>query len=140
MKTRAGYVSNSSSSSFILDNPKDIKYFVDIFPVCSNKIYSTDDIKTVVKNFILDYVTHYNFDEIDKNLDTDAVWDKYFDGKVPEYFRSAYIDYCIQNMNFENMVYLLRELPNDKWLTDAYDRDDCCFNIPSRIETFDVDL
>ena len=137
MKIRCNYVSNSSSSSFILDKKEDIHYIED---KCfgEQKIFSTNEIKDIIINFIKDFTSNYNIQE---DYEFDEIWNKYFEGKVPDYFRYHYIsDWNIMEWNFSELKNLLNDLPNDKWLTDSYDRDWAYEYLPAWMKTFDCDL
>ena len=137
MKIRTNYVSNSSSSSFILDKKEDIHYFEE---KCfgKHKIFSTNEIKDIILNFIKDFTANYNIQE---DYEFDEIWNKYFEGKVPDYFRYHYIsDWNIMEWNFSELKNLLNDLPNDKWLTDSYDRDWAYEYLPAWMKTFESDL
>lgn len=138
MKIRIGYVSNSSSSSFILDNKEDIKYFENQFFNKKAEVFSTNEIRNTILFFIKDFTSNY---DIEKEYSFDEIWDKYFEGKVPDYFRYHYIsDWNVMEWNFFEIKELLKDLPNDKWLTDSYDRDWAYEYLPAFIKTFDADL
>lgn len=138
MKIRANYVSNSSSSSFILDNKEDIKYFPNMFFDKKAEAFSTNEIRNTILFFIKDFTSSY---DIEKEYSFDEIWDKYFEGKVPDYFRYHYIsDWNIMEWNFFDLRELLKDLPNDKWLTDSYDRDRAYEYVPAFIKIFDTDL
>ena len=138
MKIRTNYVSNSSRSSFILDNKEDIKYFENQFFNKNAEVFSTNEIRNTILFFIKDFTSSY---DIEKEYSFDEIWDKYFEGKVPDYFRYHYIsDWNIMEWNFFDLRELLKDLPNDKWLTDSYDRDWAYEHLPAFIKTFDDDL
>lgn len=125
MKIRTGYVSNSSSSSFILDNKEDIKYFNEIYMNRNINLYETNEIKNTLKFFIKDYIKSYDFENESNNLKIDDLWNKYFEGKVPDYFKYHYINYWnIMEWSFSELKQLLKNLPDNKYLTDSIDRDD----------------
>lgn len=139
MKIRTGYVSNSSSSSFILDNKEDIKYF-SRYQDKLDEVFSTNEIKKVIIEFIKDFTSNYDFEK-EYELDFDEFWNKYFANKVPDYFKYYYIsDWNIREWNFSSLHELLKELPNDKWLTDSYDRDWAYEYLPTLIKEYDSDL
>ena len=138
MKHRSSFVSNSSSSSFILNSPDDIKYFKSHSFRESHNIYLTNDIKALIVNFIKDFTSSYN---INDPIHFDDVYDKYFSSKVPDYFKYYHInDWDICNWNFSNLKLLVDSLPDNKWITDSYDRDWAFEYIPSFIKEFDGDL
>ena len=111
------------------------------FPYFFNKkaeVFSTNEIRNTILFFIKDFTSSY---DIEKEYSFDEIWDKYFEGKVPDYFRYHYIsDWNIMEWNFFDLRELLKDLPNDKWLTDSYDRDWAYEHLPAFIKTFDDDL
>ena len=141
MKHRNSFVSNSSSSSFILFNASSIDYFNKAFPLRENKLYNVSDIKSTLINFISDFTKNV---DVNKKIDFDDVWNKYFDGKVPEYFKWSVIDeWLINDWNFFNIVNVIRSIPDSGYLTDAYDRDlfaEYCHIPDSHFTYFDCDL
>jgi hypothetical protein len=138
MKIRTNYVSNSSSSSFILDNKEDIYYFENKLNNKKQPLFSTNEIKNTILFFIKDFTSNYNIQE---DYEFDEIWNKYFENKVPDYFRYHYIsDWNIMEWNFSELKNLLKDLPNDKWLTDSYDRDWAYEYLPVGMKTFDTDL
>ena len=141
MKIRSNYVSNSSSSSFILNNKEDIENFkVGYYINKEQSVFSTNEIKETIKFFIKDFTTNY---EIENDYSFDEIWNKYFENKVPVYFKYHHIDtWNIMEWNFSGLKELLKDLPDDKWLTDSYDRDwisEYC-HLPSSIEEFEGDM
>jgi hypothetical protein len=138
MKIRSNYVSNSSSSSFILDKKEDICYFENKLFNKKQAIFYTNELKELIIFFIKDFTKNYNIQE---EYSLDEIWDKYFEGKVPGYFKYNYIyDWSVLEWNFSELKDLLRHLPDDKWLTDSYDRDWAYEHLPHFIKEFDGDL
>ena len=88
--------------------------------------------------FIKDFTSNYNIQE---DYEFDEIWNKYFENKVPDYFCYHYIsDWNIMEWNFSELKNLLKDLPNDKWLTDSYDREWVFEHITQSFMTFDADL
>lgn len=139
MKIRTNYVSNSSSSSFILKNKEDAKLFqIGWYANQEQPVYSTDEIKETIKLFLTDFVK--NIDNLE-NIDENKVWEKYFQGKVPDYFEYNYVKcWAIENWNFSGLYDLIRLLPAGKWITDSYDRDWVYENHLDYLEVFEGDL
>ena len=138
MKIRTNYVSNSSSSSFILDNKEDIYYFENKLNNKKQPLFSTNEIKNTILFFIKDFTSNYNIQE---DYEFDEIWNKYFENKVPDYFCYHYIsDWNIMEWNFSELKNLLKDLPKDKWLTDSYDRDWVYEHMTKSFMTFDADL
>ena len=142
MKIRSNYVSNSSSSSFILNNKEDIENFkVGCYTNKNNQFFSTNEIKETIKFFIKDFTANY---EIENDYSFDEIWNKYFEGKVPDYFKYHYIDdWNVIEWNFSELKQLLKDLPDDKYLTESIDRDDFserCKIPEEKYILFDVEL
>lgn len=138
MKIRTNFVSNSSSSSFILKNKDDIQFFNKIFPSNENVIYEVNQIRETIKFFIKDYVNTFDFS---KEVDEEAMWNKYFANKVPKYFQYNYVDYMVFNyFNFSSLIELMKNLPESGYITEPYDRDVAYSHLPEDIETFEADL
>lgn len=140
MKIRSNYVSNSSSSSFILDKKEDFKYF-ERCSFSEKQIYLTNDIKESIKFFIKSFIANYDFNTSNDKIDHNEVWNKYFENKIPTYLRYKFDFFeVVYGLNFHEMKTFIEDLPDDKWLTDSYDRDWACEYIPGFIKTFDTDL
>ena len=140
MKIRTNYVSNSSSSSFILDRKEDFKYF-DIFLFSEKQIYFTNDIKESIKFFIKSFIANYDFNKSHEEIDHNEVWNKYLKNKIPTYLRYKFDFFeVVYGLNFHEMKAFIEDLSDDKWLTDSYDRNLACEYIPGFIKTFETDL
>lgn len=117
MKKRTGYVSNSSSSSFILESPE-LKKLFDDAGLHNVRIYSCKEIKKTMisaMKYLFDTLIadpDYKYDEYD-------FWEEHLEGKLPDWFQYYYpIDDFKENINF------LRELKDHQYITEKLDRDD----------------
>ena len=142
MKQRHGYVSNSSSSSFIMkdEHSMDGKFP----PGVACKAYSTDSVKHLVTTFIREYVGGYDWQNREANKSEDECWKEVFEGKVPDYFQSEYVCACVfSRLDFGGLSELLESLPDGMWVTEAYDRAwlaEFCMAYGDGIEVFDTDI
>lgn len=119
MKIRTNFVSNSSSSSFLLDNPEDIKTFENVQYIGEKtEVYATDDIKRLMQSFVRYAACTF---DLSRDMDGDQVWDG-FKGKVPEYFEWEYIRSPLLGWDFSDISNLVARLPDGKWLTESFDR------------------
>lgn len=131
MKIRSGFVSNSSSTSFIVRSEKDIELIRKAG--CKGVHgYCFSDIKRVVKEFISTYLEKT---EEEINLELERVVEE---NKFPSFLVERYL--CFPNL--EKIKQLLRK-SDDIIITDPIDRDwwyDFAPNALRDIDTFAEDL
>lgn len=120
MKIRNGYVSNSSSSSFILKNKDDLKYFQEMLPYQQHKVYEVNQLKRTLHNIIKQVVDYY-FEH--GCVNTEEIWNLYMKDNVPEYFEWSDIRFNLEFLDFSSIIKFVEALPSEGYLTESYDRD-----------------
>ena len=115
MKIRSGYVSNSSSSSFILRGQEDLAKFKEVFKDRNPKVFSVKEIRAL----FVDYYSHYLImsrkeleeynKKIQENLPFFIYWN-YFDN---------YFDNDLDNIK---STFFSGNLGEDDYITEEIDR------------------
>ena len=139
MKRRNKSVNYSVGTSFLLDRPDEMDGKFPSNYKCRS--YPTEKVKALIKSFIVDYVNSFDFSNNSANKSENDCWKETFNGNVPDYFYNYVLASDFKRLNFSELEEIVENLPDGKYITDAYDQHWLAQNCDTYgLEEFDSDI